>query len=125
MVFLDTCKKNVPLFLLALGLMSCRSAITLSSTKDNIRNTLLKEGGVFAVAFKDLATGKELLINGDEEFHAASTMKTPVLVEVFKQAVAGKFSLHDSMCSGFGYFSHDEGNARIIFIESYLLNKPR
>jgi beta-lactamase class A len=30
-------------------------------------------------------------------FHAASTMKTPVMIEVFKQAEQGKFSLQDSI----------------------------
>ncbi|MEY4930821.1 MAG: hypothetical protein RI909_1545, partial [Bacteroidota bacterium] len=32
-----------------------------------------------------------------ELFHAASTMKTPVMVEVYKQAAAGKFSVKDSI----------------------------
>jgi beta-lactamase class A len=53
--------------------------------------------GKFAVAFKNLETGEELLINEKEVFHAASTMKTPVLIEVYKQAAAGKFSLDDSL----------------------------
>ena len=46
-----------------------------------------------AVAYYDLATGKELLINPDVSFHAASTMKVPVMMEIFRQAAAGKFSL--------------------------------
>jgi beta-lactamase class A len=37
------------------------------------------------------------LLNEHESFHAASTMKTPVMVEVFKQAADGKFSLTDSI----------------------------
>ena len=53
--------------------------------------------GEFAVAFKDLQTGKTLFINERESFHAASTMKTPVMIEVFKQAKAGKFKLTDSI----------------------------
>ena len=52
---------------------------------------------VFSVAFKNLDTGEEILINEHENFHAASTMKTPVMVEVFKQAAAGNFSLGDSI----------------------------
>ena len=64
--------------------------------KQNIENLLSKEKGDFAVAFKDLSNGKELLINPRVEFHAASTMKTPVMIEVFKQAEEGKFSLKDS-----------------------------
>ena len=62
----------------------------------NIEVVLANEKGDFAVAFKDLSTGKKLLINANEEFHAASTMKTPVMIEVFKQAKEGKFSLEDS-----------------------------
>lgn len=54
--------------------------------------------GTFALAFKDLsAAGHQLLINEREAFHAASTMKTPVMIEVYKQAAAGKFSLRDSL----------------------------
>jgi beta-lactamase class A len=37
-----------------------------------------------------------ILINEQEKYHAASTMKTPVMIEVFKQAAEGKFSLNDS-----------------------------
>jgi beta-lactamase class A len=46
-----------------------------------------------AVAYYDLATGKELLINPDVSFHAASTMKVAVMMEIFRQAAAGKLSL--------------------------------
>ena len=52
---------------------------------------------VFAVAVKDLSSGDTFLYNDQLEFHAASTMKTPVLVEAYKQAKEGKFSLADSM----------------------------
>ena len=53
--------------------------------------------GVFAVAFKDLQTGKTLYINEHEVFHAASTMKTPVLAEAYLQAAQGKYALADSV----------------------------
>lgn len=53
--------------------------------------------GTFAVAFKNLSTGQEFLMNAHESFHAASTMKTAILVETFKQAAAHKFSLTDSI----------------------------
>lgn len=51
----------------------------------------------YAVAFRDVQTGEELVINGHELFHAASTMKTPVMIELYKQADEGKFSLSDSI----------------------------
>jgi beta-lactamase class A len=48
-----------------------------------------------AVAYFDLATRKELLINPDVAFHAASTMKVPVMMEIYRQAAAGKLSLDE------------------------------
>lgn len=56
-----------------------------------------QQTGVFAVAFKDITTGQQFFINEHESYHAASTMKTPVLVETFKQAAAKKFSIADSV----------------------------
>jgi beta-lactamase class A len=47
-----------------------------------------------SVSYYDLATGAELLINPDTSFHAASTMKVPVMMEIFRQAAAGKISLN-------------------------------
>jgi beta-lactamase class A len=69
----------------------------MQQLKQQIIEELAKQKGTFAVAFKDLATGNELLINEHDTFHAASTMKTPVMIEVFKQAAEGKFSLSDSV----------------------------
>jgi beta-lactamase class A len=67
-----------------------------------LRDDILKEfakqpDGNFAVAFKDLSTGQEFLMNAHESFHAASTMKTALLIETFKQASEHKFSLTDSI----------------------------
>jgi beta-lactamase class A len=70
---------------------------SLDNTKTLIESKLKGVEGEFAVAFKDLQTGKTLFINEKENFHAASTMKTPVMIEVFKQAKAGKFKLTDSI----------------------------
>lgn len=70
---------------------------SLESTKTVIEAKLKTVEGDFAVAFKDLQTGKTLFINEKENFHAASTMKTPVMIEVFKQAKVGKFKLTDSI----------------------------
>ncbi|WP_460674367.1 serine hydrolase [Larkinella ripae] len=69
----------------------------LTQLRQQIERELSTQPGRFAVAFRDLKTGQELLINEHEVFHAASTMKTPVMVEVFKQAAEGRFSLSDSI----------------------------
>ena len=67
-----------------------------------LRQSILQEfakhpEGIFAVAFKELSTGKKFFINERLVFHAASTMKTPVLIETYKQAAAGKFKITDSI----------------------------
>jgi beta-lactamase class A len=69
----------------------------LLHVRERILNELSPQKGIFAVAFKDISTKKEILINEKEAFHAASTMKTPVMIEVFRQAAAKKFSLNDSV----------------------------
>lgn len=50
-----------------------------------------------AVAFRDLQTGRELLINPGVSFHAASTMKVPVMLEVYREAREGKLSLDERL----------------------------
>lgn len=83
------------MMILPFCIMACTSKPTLEGLKDNIGDTLSQQGGTFAVAFRDLTTGETLLINEAEVFHAASTMKTPVMIEVYKQAAEGKLSLND------------------------------
>ncbi|QKZ14031.1 serine hydrolase [Spirosoma sp. KUDC1026] len=90
-------------------ILSCISSLTLclpavgqkrqsiEQLRQNIEQEISKQPGVYAVAFKDGATGRELLINEHQSFHAASTMKTPVMIEVYKQQTQGKLSLSDSI----------------------------
>src|ERR1043165_4291183 len=77
-------------------LSACSNRMTLNKLQQQIRSKLAEQPGNFAVAFKDLTTGETILINEQQYFHAASTMKTPVMIEVYKQAAAGAFSLNDS-----------------------------
>lgn len=53
--------------------------------------------GTMGVAVRDIKTGEELSINGDRLFPMASVFKIPILVEVFRQAEAGKFSLDERL----------------------------
>jgi len=77
---------------------SCTSSKkALRTLQSDIDKEISGKKGTFAVAFKDLKTGREIKINDKETFHAASTMKTPVMIEVYKQAAEGKFSLSDSL----------------------------
>lgn len=75
-----------------------RSAREMQVLEDTLRALLAAHpGATVAVSVRDPASGARLDINGDTLFHAASTMKVPVMVEVFRQAAAGAFSLDDSM----------------------------
>lgn len=50
-----------------------------------------------SVAVHDLHTQKEILIHADEIMHPASTMKMPVMMEVFHQAHEGLISLDERL----------------------------
>ncbi|MGE5464518.1 MAG: serine hydrolase [Syntrophothermus sp.] len=56
-----------------------------------------QEDRLIAVAFKDLETESEFYLNADEPLHPASTMKVHVMMEVFRQANEGLFSLEDRL----------------------------
>ncbi len=89
--------KQLLFLFLILTIISCDKKLSPEELKESIEKELANQSGSFAVAFKDLTTGEEILINEHTLFHAASTMKAPVMVEVYKQATAGKFSLKDSL----------------------------
>jgi len=62
--------------------------------------TLIKGAGdkaVVAVAVHDLETGRGVSLRADESIHPASTMKVPVMMEVYRQAAEGTLSLDDKL----------------------------
>ena len=89
--------KRSLVFCLAILLGACSTKQSVDGLKQQIEAILKEQKGEFAVAFKELATGDSILINEHMLFHAASTMKTPVMIEVFKQASERKLSLDDSV----------------------------
>ncbi|MDJ1486380.1 serine hydrolase [Cytophagaceae bacterium YF14B1] len=74
------------------------NSVSVKDLKAAIESKLATVEGQFAVVFKSLDSPKlEVYIHEKEVFHAASTMKTPVMIEVFDQVKAGKFNLSDSI----------------------------
>ena len=51
--------------------------------------------GVMGVAIEDLTSGQTLLVNADQVFAQASSIKIAVLAELYRQAQAGKLNLTD------------------------------
>jgi beta-lactamase class A len=50
-------------------------------------------GADVSVSYRDLQTGDSLDLRGDVEFHAASTMKVPVMIEVLRSVDEGRLGL--------------------------------
>ncbi len=66
----------------------------ITALRDSINARIMASpGATVAVSYRDLETGESLGINDDSVFHAASTMKVPVMIEVLRQAQTGAFSL--------------------------------
>ena len=62
-----------------------------------VRSIIAGSGAEVAVAFRTLDGKSELLIDPDKPFHAASTMKVPVMIELFRQAQAGMLKLDEAL----------------------------
>lgn len=70
----------------------------LTSARADIERLIAASGAEAAVVWQPLdATGPSdsIRINADTVFHAASTMKVPVMIELFRQAEAGLLRLDD------------------------------
>jgi|SRR5690606_30518641 len=80
-------------------LFSCtEKASNIELLQTAIQSQIDSIQGDVAVAFYNLSDPSDsLLINANEEFHAASTMKVPVMIELFKQANERRFDLNDSI----------------------------
>ncbi|PYQ73689.1 MAG: serine hydrolase [Acidobacteria bacterium] len=61
----------------------------------HIETLIARSGADVGLAFRTLDGRDELLIQPDVEFHAASTMKVPVMIELFRKARAGALKLDD------------------------------
>ena len=72
---------------------NCQSLSLLQKVQAELNH----QKGFFAIAYKNLQTGETVLWNEHISFHAASTMKTPVMIEIYKQVAAGNLVLQDSV----------------------------
>lgn len=69
------------------------------AARAEIERLIKASGAEVAVAWRPLdgKPGEEILINPDVRFHAASTMKVPVMIELFRQIGAGQRKLDDTV----------------------------
>ncbi len=87
----------MPVLILLIGLISAQAAGPAQPLQSRLQALIKGSGAEVAVAFRSLDGRDEVLIDADKPFHAASTMKVPVMIELFRQAEAGKVSLDDQL----------------------------
>lgn len=78
---------------------------------EQIREKFSLTPGEYALAAFYVPTGDTLLINEKEMFHAASTMKTPVMIEIFRQVAEGKIKLEDTLLVRNDFYSIVDGSS--------------
>src|SRR5689334_23222282 len=85
--------------LLLWGNTSVSDAQTRSDSLKSMIDRRIAEvkDAVVGVAFHDLGGGDSVYINADDSFHAASTMKVPVMIQLFRRIDAGALSLDQSI----------------------------
>jgi beta-lactamase class A len=85
------------LLLLSLWALTAQSAVEPSGLRERVLSLVKASGAEVAVAFRTVDGRHELVIDADKPFHAASTMKVPVMIELFRQAEAGALSLDEPL----------------------------
>ncbi|MBW8713215.1 MAG: serine hydrolase [Acidobacteria bacterium] len=70
---------------------------TAAPLEARLRHIIQSSAAEVAVAYRALDGSRELFIDADTPFHAASTMKVPVMIELFGQARSGKLSLDEQL----------------------------
>ncbi len=82
-----------------IGFTSCSAnRSSINKVEKQIETLINETAGTYAVAFADLSdTSRQIIINEKIVFHAASTMKTPVMMEIFKQSQNGQIGLYDKV----------------------------
>jgi beta-lactamase class A len=78
------------------------SLLALSQSRDSVVEQIqarisAEPGAQVGVAYVDLASGDTLFLNADTSFHAASTMKVPVMIELFRRANTGSFRMNQAL----------------------------
>ena len=84
------------MILVAAGLLlAAQSQVSLLQ---KIQTRVSQDSGAYVgVAYIDLASPDTLFMNADTSFHAASTMKVPVMIELFRRANTGSFRMDQGL----------------------------
>jgi len=70
---------------------------SLSAATQQIQKRIADSHADVAVAYRTLDGKTEWFFHADDSFHAASTMKVPVMIELYRQAQSGQLKLSDPL----------------------------
>jgi len=84
---------------------------------DRIEARMTATRGRYAVAWRDLGNGDEILLHADSSFHAASMMKVPVMVRLFRMAEAGRIDLDSPIPVRNEFRSIEDGSLYALSME--------
>jgi beta-lactamase class A len=70
--------------------------------------------GVMGYAIIDLQTGRSIARNADTLFPQASSIKIPIMMQVFEQAKEGRLNLSDTVALGRKDIVHGSGHLRLL-----------
>ncbi len=87
------------------------------SIVEQLKQRIQANGVEVGLAAHNLETGEEILIQPDQSFHPASTMKICVMMDAFHQARQGLFSLEDRMLVKNEFTSLADGSSYSLSIE--------
>lgn len=89
------------IYALALVLSACAHAppgSNYAALETLVRNRIARaDSGIVAVSFIDLRNNREIHINADTALHAASTMKVPILIEIFNEVDQHQLALDSAI----------------------------
>jgi beta-lactamase class A len=89
-----------------------------AATRGRLDVIIRQSGAEVGIAFRTLDGGDELFVSDTESFHAASTMKLPVMVELFRQADAGLLGLDQPVQITNAFLSLADGSRYSLTPES-------
>ena len=84
-------------FLVALAYTTTAQNARVAAAIPKIEQSIGKSGADVAIAFQMLDGSSEWFASAEKPFHAASTMKIPVMIELFHQVNVGKLKLDDAL----------------------------
>ena len=95
---------------------AAQAAIDLAKIRAEVDALIAASGAEVAVAWRPLSgtKGEEILIRPDLRFHAASTMKVPVMIELFRQVENGLRKLDDKVLVTNQFTSIFDGSPYIL-----------